>query len=322
MKSLINFSFALCLWLAASLTGVAGDDVAPAVSWQLLPEARVGNAGLFLNQIIKTAPPVVLPQLRLAPAPPAGQTVSFTRAQILDLAKNSLTGLNVTNWTGAMRVKVTRRTRELDEEEITTLLTTAIQSNYVKEMGELELRFATQWTPLVVPDEALTVRITAVPTAGLNPDFQAGFELWNGAERVGRFQAVLQAKIWKQIPVAHSRLERGQLLRDADVTMERRDVLAAHDVVLAIPADNDSLALTEAVSVGMPIPNRVVHPRAVIKRGQIVDAVYEEGALRISLKVESLEDGALGQTVRVVNPKTRRELYGKVLNEETINITL
>jgi flagella basal body P-ring formation protein FlgA len=66
----------------------------------------------------------------------------------------------------------------------------------------------------------------------------------------------------------------------------------------------------------------VVHPRAVIKRGQIVDAVYEEGALRISLKVESLEDGALGQTVRVVNPKTRRELYGKVLNEETINITL
>jgi flagella basal body P-ring formation protein FlgA len=322
MKSLIQILLAVWLALAGSLAAMAGDDATNAVSWQLLPEARVGNAGIFLNQIVKTTPPVALPQLRLAPAPPAGQTVSFTRGQILDLAQNSLTNLNVTNWTGAQRIRVTRRTRNLEEEEVTKLLTAAMQSNYVKEMGELELRFSTSWTPLLVPDEDLTARITEIPAAGLNPDFQAGFEIWNGTERVGRFQAVLLAKIWKEIPVAHSRLERGQLLRDADVTMEKRDVLAAHDVVLTIPADNDSLALTESISVGMPIPNRVVHPRAVIKRGQIVDGIYQDGALRISLKVQSMEDGALGQTVRVINPKTRRELTGKVQNEETINITL
>jgi flagella basal body P-ring formation protein FlgA len=38
--------------------------------------------------------------------------------------------------------------------------------------------------------------------------------------------------------------------------------------------------------------------------------------------VESLQDGALGQTVRVLNPKTHRELYGKVQNEESISIAL
>jgi flagellar basal body P-ring formation protein FlgA len=322
MKFLLQFLFALFLWLLGAVAGVAGDDVSAGVSWQLLPDARVGTAGIFLNQIVKTAPPVVLPQLRLAPAPPAGQTVSFTRAQILDLAQNSLTNFSLTNWTGAQRIKVTRRTRNLEEEELTTLLTKAIQSNYVKEMGELELRFSTAWTPLLVPDEELTVRITDVPVAGLNPSFQAGFEIWNRTERLGRFQAVLLAKIWKEIPVAHSRLERGQLLRDADVTMERRDVLAVHDVAWSIAADNDSLALTEPIAVGMPIPNRVVHPRAVIKRGQTVDGIYTQGALRISLKVTSMEDGALGQTVRVINPKTRRELYGKVQNDETININL
>jgi flagella basal body P-ring formation protein FlgA len=53
-----------------------------------------------------------------------------------------------------------------------------------------------------------------------------------------------------------------------------------------------------------------------------VEAVFQEGSMTISLKVEALEDGALGQTVRVRNPKTRRELYGKIQNEDLVSIAL
>jgi flagella basal body P-ring formation protein FlgA len=148
------------------------------------------------------------------------------------------------------------------------------------------------------------------------------FELWNGAERVGRWQPVLQAKIWRQLPVAHSRLERGELLRDADLAMTRLDVLTQRDVVQTVDPNNDSLELTENVAIGMPVPNRALRPRPLIRRGQMVDAVYEDGSLTISLKVESLEDGALGQMVKVRNPKTQRELLGKVQNEESISISL
>jgi len=60
----------------------------------------------------------------------------------------------------------------------------------------------------------------------------------------------------------------------------------------------------------------------VIMRGQLVEAVFQEGTLAISLMVETLEDGALGQVVRVRNPKTRRELSGKVENDKTVRISL
>ncbi len=72
----------------------------------------------------------------------------------------------------------------------------------------------------------------------------------------------------------------------------------------------------------MPVLNRSVRVRPVIRRGQVVDGVYQDGSLSISLKVETLEDGLLGQTVRVRNPKTKRELYGKVQNEQTVLIAL
>jgi flagella basal body P-ring formation protein FlgA len=308
---------------AGTAASVAVQDVAaPPVSWELLPEARVDSSGIFLNQIVKSTPPVVLPQIRLAPAPPLGQAMVLTRDQVLALARTNVAGMNATNWTGPLRARVARRTRELSEADMTSLLTGALQREYAKDQGELELHFARPWAPVAAPDEPLSVTLTEMPRAGVNSDFVAGFDLWNGKERVGHWQAVLQAKIWREIPLAHAALARGQLLRDADVVMERRDLLTVRDVVLDISKDDNSLALVENVAAGLPVPVRAVRPRPVVKRGQMVDGVFAQGALTISLKVEILEDGLLGQTVRVRNPKTRRELTGKVQNEETVNIAL
>jgi flagella basal body P-ring formation protein FlgA len=40
------------------------------------------------------------------------------------------------------------------------------------------------------------------------------------------------------------------------------------------------------------------------------------------MKVEVLEDGAPGQIIRARNPISRRDVSGKVLNEQTILVTL
>lgn len=238
------------------------------------------------------------------------------------LARTNLAGLGATNWTGPARVRVSRRVRPLEETELTELLAAALQQDYVKDSGELELHFAAPWRLATVPDEPLSVTITQMPAVGVNPNFIAGFDVWNGRERVGHWQAVLQARVWRQIPVARSGLVRGQLLRDADLVMERRDTLSLRDVLLSVSKNDDSLALVENVAAGMAVPNRAVRPHPVVKRGQMADGVFEDGSLKISLKVEILEDGVPGQTVRVRNPKTNRELTGKVQNEETVRITL
>jgi flagella basal body P-ring formation protein FlgA len=330
----LGLALVICTWTAAAAdapeprraqTGATAtnNDVAVAgVSWQLLSEARVDSSGIFLNQVINSTTPVALPQIRLVPAPPLGQTTFYTRDQIYALARTNVSGMSATNWTGPTRVRVTRRVRAMEEAELTSLIAAAVQNEYVKDLGELELRFSSPWQTVMVPDEPLSVTLTQMPANGVNANFLAGFDLWNGKERVGHWQAVFQARVWRQLPVAHSTLLRGQLLRDADVTLERRDALALRDVVLQISKDDNSLALVENISAGQVVPNRAVRPRPVLKRGQVVDGIFEQGTLSISLKVEILEDGLVGQTIRVRNPNTRRELYGKVQNEETVRIAL
>ena len=85
---------------------------------------------------------------------------------------------------------------------------------------------------------------------------------------------------------------------------------------------NPSLELVEAVPAGQPLLARSVRKRPVVLRGQMVDGLVRDGALNISLKVEALADGLPGRIVRVRNPKTKREFYAKVQDEQVVVVNL
>jgi len=99
----------------------------------------------------------------------------------------------------------------------------------------------------------------------VSPNFVVSFELWNGKESAGSWQLAVQARVWREIPVAHSPLNRGQLLRDADVTLERRDVLVHRDAFMGFPTEDATLELAEHIAEGLPMLNRSVRPRPVIR---------------------------------------------------------
>jgi flagellar basal body P-ring formation protein FlgA len=291
-------------------------------TFQLQAEAKVDGSGVFLNQLLTPFLNATLPKLRLAPAPVLGQTMSLSRQQIIALAKDSVPALNTTNWSGPEVVRISRRVRLLCEAEVVEMLRAGLQRDYVGGRGTLEIHFSRPWQNETVPEEPFTLQLTDVPAAGVLPNLVAGFELWCGKERIGSWQAPLQAHIWQDIPVAHSPVLRGALLRDADITLERRDVLVQREACIQFPVTDSLLEAATSIQSGMPVSTRLTRMRPVMKKGQLVKAIFQDGPMTISLKVEALEDGSPGQTVRVRNPKTKRELYGKIQTEDLVLIAL
>jgi len=214
------------------------------------------------------------------------------------------------------------KTRILTEADTLALLTTALQKNYVKDKGELEIAFTHPWTAPVLPDEPLTVKILELPTAGVTPSFIIRFQLCTATETVGTWQETIQAHIWREVWVAHSDLQRGELISAADVARERRDVLGIYESLAEFSTDDSSLELAGQIQAGNILLARNLKPRAVVHRGQITDGLLQDGALSIMMKVEALEDGAPGQIIRARNPVSMHNLSGKVINEKTILISL
>lgn len=212
--------------------------------------------------------------------------------------------------------------RQFAESDLLELLTATLQKDYVKDLGELELRLTRPWTVHSVPDEPLTIEVLDLPKQGVTPTFILRFELRTAEKSLGTFQISLQARVWREVWIARSALKRGESIANADLDRQRRDVLILHQALADFAAGDSTLEMAEPLQTGSPLLARSVKVRPVIHRGQAADALIQDGALSVTMKVEALEDGIPGQIIRARNPQTRRDLRGKVIDEQTILLAL
>jgi flagella basal body P-ring formation protein FlgA len=304
----------LCLGAAHCL------QAAESTAFQLSPVAQVTGSGVFLQQIVTSSQP--LPDVRLCDAPAVGATLELSRSQINDLLAAAAPAWMTTNWAGADSIRILRRSRTSNEADAAALLTARLQSDFVKDQGDLELDFTEPWDAPTVPDEPLTVKIMEAPVSGVAPLFIVRFQLCTATETVGTWEVSLHAHIWRDVWVAHTDLMRGELAADADIIRDRRDVLATHEPLADFSPGDTTLELAESVPANNILFARDFKLRTVIHRGQEADAVLQDGALNITMKVEALEDGAPGQIIHFRNPTSQRSLTGKVLDEHTIEVSL
>jgi flagella basal body P-ring formation protein FlgA len=305
------------------ITGAVLPAVLPAgaeAALQLTANTQVDGRGVYLSELVKSDHP--LPSVRLCDAPEFGKTTAFSRLEVNNLLAAAAPDLATTNWVGSDTITISRRARSLTEMDTLGLLTGTLQRDFIKDKGQLDLDFTQPWDAPAVPDEPLTVKVLELPISGVTPFFIIRFELCTSTEIIGTWQASLRAHVWRNVWAAHSNLQRGELISEADVDQERRDVLGIRESLAQFSPDDSSLELADGIEAGNVLLERDLKPRPVIHRGQMADALLQDGALNIMMKVEVLDDGAPGQIVRVRNPVSLRSLSGKVVNDQTIAISL
>lgn len=319
----MNFIRFILLAGLLCMTGVsARAEAAKPVAWELAAQVQVDGKGVFLNDLVPNLSLTAAPHVSLFPAPAFGKALVLTRPQIETALRAALGSESPIVWAGAEKVTVARRTKVFGETDLLDMLTATLQREQARDRGELELRLTRPWTDVLVADEQLTMRVLDIPTSGLSPNFIVRFELRADREVLGIWQAAVQAKLWRDVLVSRQSATRGLPAGQFDFGTERRDVLMLRDPLVTVPGTLEMMEVGESITAGMPLTSRSFRFRPVISRGKVVDALVLDGSLQISVRVEALEDGLPGQTVRVRNLKSKREFRGKVQNEQTVIVLL
>ena len=133
--------------------------------------------------------------------------------------------------------------------------------------------------------------------------------------------APLFAEEEAETPVPARRIERGEVIREADLR------LAAVETRQLLP---DSL-LDEGAIVGMEarrtlLPGRVISSLALraplmVEKNSQVSALYRDGTLELNLLALAQDDGMKGDTVRLTNPSTGNTVYAVVTGPSRARIT-
>lgn len=316
---------ASCLWansvraaLLLSLTLLPIQSAKAAVL-ELLPQVEVDLQGIFLRQLVKPTKNGVA-AIQLAPAPLWGETRVLTRDEVAQMIAKALPTADI-QLTGASEISITRQSQHFDETQLLSLLTKELQpADDAARTGELQLRLTRPWKPITVPVEELELKVIDRPASGLSPSFLVRFQLFSANEPIGTFFVSVQAQLMREVWVARTNIRRLTSLADADLIRERRDIINVKLPLWESESLDPSMHLVESVTAGNVLYARAVRQRPVVRRGELVQAIANDGPLSFSIRLEALEDGAPEDIIRARNPRTRKEMRVKVINEEMLQL--
>lgn len=74
------------------------------------------------------------------------------------------------------------------------------------------------------------------------------------------------------------------------------------------------------LKAGKPVSEKDVREEVIVRKGQDVLVVYKNKGLQITSKMEALEDGAKGERIKLLNTKSGKEVAGKVVDKNMVEV--
>ncbi len=130
-------------------------------------------------------------------------------------------------------------------------------------------------------------------------------------------------RFFRPVLVASHMLRRGEELDETSCELAERDVTQLRNGYFVSAAEViSSMQLRRVLSAGDIITKRHVEKIPVVKRGDAITLVARAGRLSMSAAGEALQNGGIGDRIRVKNSDSGKIIYGQVLDGGLIQVGL
>jgi flagella basal body P-ring formation protein FlgA len=123
-----------------------------------------------------------------------------------------------------------------------------------------------------------------------------------------------------EVPVLNRAFNRNEVVRTADITVERRP---RNEVTADTVLDQDNLvglAARQGLRAGVPLRRPDLVRPEIVKRDELVTMVYKVPGIVLTLRGKAMEGGAQGDTINVTNPQTKRVMQAVISGPGKVTI--
>lgn len=317
MRLHFNISAFLAASALASTIMLAGVQTVEAA--ELRTSIIITNDAVTLGDLFDDAGGAANVVVADAPAPGGASDISISRISLA--ARRN--GLAWRNTTGLSHVTVTRRGVAVPDADVSAAIVEAIIAK----------------NPSILPNANMHVDFTG-GNAGVqvSENDQMGVRVENISFNVrnGNFEALVRAPA--NNATAPLRRVYGRAYPVTDVPVLARDVAPGDTVAVTdiqwikMPSSRVSanIVTTQSGLVGMsprfpvrsgePLRLSDLQPPVVVAKGAVVDMNYVSGALVLLARGRALQNGAIGDTIDIINPRSNRTVQGVVEGPNVVRI--
>ncbi len=172
-----------------------------------------------------------------------------------------------------------------------------------------------------LPPKGEILAVEKAPGSTWRTDMRMRVLIGNSAREAQAYWVTAGLSYSRKVLVACRNLPIGHLISRGDVRAEFREGWKTDRNVLARLEDVEGRSIRRPVSKGSFIKKWHVKESGTMRNGDAVDIIARKGGLTVKAPGLVMEAGAPGDTVRVLNTATGKEIYARVVDPKTVAVS-
>ncbi|HEY4142971.1 MAG TPA: flagellar basal body P-ring formation chaperone FlgA [Pseudolabrys sp.] len=303
-----------------SALGSAFAQTAPAQDRPVLRAETVVTGDLVrIGDLVENAG--IIANIAIFRAPDLGTTGTVSADAVVDAVRaHALVGLDTG---GISEVIVVRASRSIAAKQLEDSVAAALSRQFnLGEPKNIAVAFERDMRSIQVePSAKGEPRIARINYDARTTRFDATIEIPTGIAGRGLLRLTGRAVPAVDIVTVTHSIERGTILKDGDIAIERRaraeigrDIVTDRDLVVGFAARGP-------LQPGRPIRSAELMKPELVTRNDAVTLVFEVPGVMITARGKAVEGGAEGDIVNVLNEQSKRTIQGVVTGPGRVTVS-
>jgi flagella basal body P-ring formation protein FlgA len=254
-------------------------------------------------------------------APDLGYTGSVSVDAVLNAIRDhALVGIDTA---GLSKVVVTRATRTVPATDIEDLIARTLSARFdLGDSKDISVNLGHDMRSIYVdPLSVGEPRVAHIDYDTRSTRFDATIEIPSDSAKRSVLRITGRAIPTVEVVTIGRTVERGNILKDADIVMERRPRSEVGRDAITKRADVIGMAARGAMQGGRPLRAADLMKPDLVLRNQAVTLVYEAPGMVLTIRGKANEGGAEGDVISVLNEQSKRVVQGMIIGPGRVAIT-
>jgi len=284
----------------------------------LKAQATVNGPTVLVGDLVENAG--ALAKVAIFRAPDLGFTGTVPAQAVAEAVRNR--ALADIDTAGLTEVSVTRAARAIHAKDISDAIVRAlaVQFNFGNP-NDITITFDRDLQTVYVEPNAIGQPRVAHIGLDRGGRFDASLEMPTGNGKHGLLRIAGRAQVTAEVLTIARTLERGAVIKDSDVVLERRPRAEVGREALTDRSQVVGLSLRVPKQAGNMLRAAELARPDTIARNEVVMLIYEVPGVTLSVRGKAMEGGAEGDVISVLNEQSKRTLQGVIAGPGRVVIT-
>jgi flagella basal body P-ring formation protein FlgA len=286
---------------------------------RLKAEAIVTGSIVRVGDLVENAG--IIAKVPIFRAPDLGSTGTVSADAVIEaVRKQALVGLDTD---GISEVTVTRASRAIPLATVTVAIAQSLAAQYAMGLPrDISLSFDRELQAIQVePDAVGEPQVGRIAFDKVSGRFDVTLSVPTHGTSRGNLHLSGQAMATAELVTLTRPIERGEIVKEADIATERRPRASLEPGLVTERAQAVGLAARTSLAPGRPLKATDLMRPALVQRNETVTIVYEVPGITLTVRGKATDAGAEGDVIGVLNEQSKRTVQAVVVGPGRVMIS-